>query len=95
MGIKEMATNMVEQGKAALDKDADGKVEAKEVLDALGERVKETADAAGQAAASIKDGFDADGDGAVSLDEVKAVGGAVADKAKGAIDGIIGKVKGE
>ena len=94
MDIKGIATNIVEQGKAALDKNADGKVEAKEVIDALGDRVKETAAAAGEAAASIKDGLDIDGDGAVSFDEVKETGGAVAEKAKGAVGDFINKIKG-
>ena len=73
MDIKETASSMIEKGKAALDANGDGKVEAGEVLDALGQRVQETVDAAGMAADEIKAGFDADADGKVSLDEVKAV----------------------
>lgn len=88
MDIKETAANLVEQGKAALDADGDGKVEAKEVLDALGDRAKQTVDAAVEAADEIKKGFDADGDGSVSTEEVKAVAEAVADKAKKAVEGI-------
>lgn len=95
MDIKETAANLVEQGKAALDADGDGKVEAQEVLDALGQRVKETAEAAATAADEVKQGFDADGDGEVSLDEVKIVADAVADKAKGVFDGFVGKLKSE
>ena len=93
MDFKELANNLVEQGKAALDVDGDGSVEAKEVLDALGKRVKETADAATEAAGEVKKGFDADADGNVSLDEVKAVAGAVADKAKDAVDELTEKFK--
>lgn len=85
MDIKETTENLVEQGKAALDANGDGKVEAKEVLDALGKRAKETADAAAEAADEIKKGFDADVDGKVSLDEVKAVAEGAVDKAKQAV----------
>lgn len=93
MSILDAATDLVERGKTALDKDADGKVEASEVLDALGERVKETATAAGEAATSIKEGLDIDGDGSVSLDELKVTGSAVAEKAKGAVDSVVSKFK--
>ena len=95
MDIKETANNLVEQGKAALDANADGKVEAKEVVDAVVDRAKETAEAAGAAAEEIKAGFDADGDGSVSVDEVKAVADAVAAKGKQAVDGLMSKIKGE
>lgn len=95
MDIKETANNLVEQGKAALDANGDGKIEATEVLDALGNRAKETVEAAAVAAEEIKDGFDADGDGKVSMDEVKAVADGIADKAKTAFDDIASKVKGE
>ena len=91
MDIKETANNLVEQGKAALDANGDGKVDAKEVLDALGERVKQTADAAVVAADEIKQGFDADNDGSVSLDEVKVVADGVAAKAKDAVNDIAEK----
>lgn len=93
MDIKQTADDLISQGKAALDADGDGKVEASEVLDALGQRAKETAEAAGVAVEEVKKGFDADGDGSVSADEVKAVAGAVADKAKGIVDDIAGKFK--
>ncbi len=93
MDIKETAENLVEQGKAALDANADGKVEAKEVLDALGQRAKDTADAVTTAFDEVKQGFDADADGKVSLDEVKVIAEGVADKAKGAVDDLMEKFK--
>ncbi len=49
MDIKETANDLIEQGKAALDANGDGKIEVKEVVDALAGRVKETADAAKEA----------------------------------------------
>ena len=91
MDIKQTANDLIEQGKAALDADGDGQVEAQEVIDKLGQRVKETAEAAGVGLEEVKKGFDADGDGNVSADEVKAVGSAVADKAKGLVDDIASK----
>lgn len=91
MDIKETASNVIERGKAALDANGDGKVEAKEVFDALGARAKETADAAAVAADEVKQGFDADGDGRVSLDEVKVVADAAGKKAKEAVDGLMEK----
>ena len=91
MDIMGKANELFEQGKAALDGNADGKIDAKEVLDALGERVKETAEAGAEAVASIKEGFDANADGAISVDEVKAVGEAVAAKAKETFDSLVGK----
>ena len=95
MDIKQTADDLIAQGKAALDANGDGKVEAKEVADALVDRAKETAEAAGIAAEELKAGFDADGDGKVSSDEVKTVAEGVAGKATEAIDGIVGKIKGE
>ena len=95
MDIKQTATDLIAQSKAALDANADGKIEAKEVADAVVGRVKETAEAAGVAADEIKAGFDADGDGKVSADEVKVVAEGVAEKAQQAIGGIVGKIKGE
>lgn len=80
--------DLVEQGKAALDANGDGKVDAQEVLDALGKRFKDTADAATEAADEVMKGFDADGDGQVSFDEVKAVAEGVIDKAKAAVNDI-------
>lgn len=73
MDIKETANDLIEQGKAALDANGDGKIEVKEVVDALTGRVKETADAAKEAVEEVKKGFDADGDGKVSGDEVLEV----------------------
>ena len=95
MDIKETANSLIEQGKAALDANQDGKVEAKEVVDAVVERAKETAEAAAVAADEVKQGFDADADGKVSFDEVKVVAEGVAEKAAQAVDGIVGKIKGE
>jgi Ca2+-binding EF-hand superfamily protein len=91
MDIKETANNLIDKAKTALDADADGKVEASEVLDALSDRVLETAEAAAVAADEIKQGFDADADGKVSLDEVKVVADGVAAKAKEAVNGITEK----
>lgn len=95
MDIKETADSLIEQGKAALDANQDGKVEDKEVVDAVVERAKETAEAAGVAAEEIKAGFDADGDGKVSVDEVKVVAEGVAQKASQTFTGIVDKIKGE
>lgn len=91
MDIKQTAEDLVAQGKAALDADGDGKVEAGEVLDALAGRAKETIEAAAEAVEEVKKGFDADGDGAVSGEEVKAVADAVVEKASQAVEGVVGK----
>ena len=91
MDIKQTAADMIDKGKAALDADGDGKVEAKEVLDAFGTRVKETAEAAAVAADEVKQGFDANNDGKVSLDEVKVVAEGVGKKAKEAVDDLTSK----
>jgi len=85
----------VDKGKAALDANADGKVEAKEVADALIGRVMETGEAIATAAGEVKEGFDADGDGKVSFDEVKVVADGVASKVTGAVSDLVGKMKGE
>ena len=81
MTMKDTITN-------ALDADGDGKVTAKEVFKAVGDRAVETKDAAATAAESIKEGFDANADGKVSADEVKQVAEAakkaVMDKVEGA-----------
>lgn len=95
MDIKQTADDLLAKGTSILDADGDGNVEAKEVLDAIVGRVKETADAAVAAAEEVKKGFDADGDGAVSGDEVKVVADAVKEKAAKAVDDIVGKFKGE
>ena len=95
MDIKETANDLIEQGKAALDANGDGKIEVKEVVDALAGRVKETADAAKEAVDEVKKGFDADGDGAVSGDEVKAVAEGVGKKATEAFEDLKGKIAGE
>ena len=89
MDILGKASELFEQGKAALDANGDGKVNVDEVIDALGNRAKETVDAGAEAISEVKDGFDADGDGSVSLDEVKLVGKAVAQKAKKAVDDLV------
>ena len=95
MDIKQTAEDLIAQGKAALDTNADGTVEAKEVVDAVVDRAKETAEAAGVAAEEIKAGFDADGDDKVSVDEVKVVAEGIADKATKTVNDIVGKIKGE
>lgn len=85
--------NLVEKGKAVLDANGDGTVEAQEVIDKVTGRVKETAEAAGAAFDEIKKGFDADADGSVSVDEVKAVAEGIAGKAKEAFASILGKAE--
>ena len=92
MDIKETANDLIEQGKAALDANGDGKIEVKEVVDALAGRVKETADAAKEAVDEVKKGFDADGDGKVSGDEVLCVVEAVTGKASDAVLAVGDKV---
>ena len=91
MGIMD---DLVEKGKAVLDANEDGTVEAKEVADAVIGRVKEVVDAAGVAVENVKEGFDADGDGKVAFDEVRVVGEAVASKAASTIGDLVGKVSG-
>ncbi|MDO5119749.1 MAG: EF-hand domain-containing protein [Coriobacteriales bacterium] len=90
MDIKETAESMIEEGKAKLDANGDGKVEVKEVIDAFTGRVKETIDAAAEAVDEIKKGFDADADGRVSgeevLDVVEAATGAVTEALSGMAD---------
>ena len=95
MGIMDAASDLVEKGKAALDADADGKVEVQEVADAVVDRVKETAEAAAVAAGEVKKGFDADGDGSVTFDEGKLTAEAAAKKVSDAVTGLVDKVKGE
>lgn len=94
MGILDAANDFVEQGKAALDANADGKVEVKEVADAVVAQAKGVADAAASAVDGVKQGLDIDEDGKVSLEEVQLVAEDVADKAKGAVMGFVGKIKG-
>ena len=95
MGIKDVANNLVEQGKAALDANEDGKVEVQEVAGAVVEQVKGVAQAAATAVGEVKKGLDIDEDGKVSLEEVQLVAEDVADKAKGAVTGLVGKIEGE
>lgn len=95
MGIKDIASDLVAQGMSALDGNADGKVEAKEVADAFVGRVKETADAMREAADNVAAGFDIDGDGKVSIDEVKSNASAVAGMAKGAVGDLVEKISGK
>ena len=87
--------SIIDKAKAALDTNEDGTVDATEVAGAVIGRLKETAAAAAEAAGEVKKGFDADEDGKVSLDEVKAVGQGIASKASGFVDGITSKVKSE
>lgn len=93
--ITDFADGLVEKGKAALDANQNGSVEAAEVADAVVGRVKEVVDAAGQAVDSVKEGFDADGDGSVSFDEVKVVAEGVAGMASSAFGDLVNSVKGK
>ena len=95
MDLKQTADERIAKGTEILDADGDGNVEAKEVLDAITDRVKETAQAAAAAAEEVKKGFDADGDGSVSGGEVKAVADALKEKATQAVDDVVSKIKGE
>lgn len=95
MDIKETASDLIAKGKAALDADGDGKVEAQELLDALGKRAKETAEAAATAAEEIKQGFDADADGDVTLEEIGNVARGVAVMAKEAASDVVDKFTNE
>ena len=95
MDLKQTADELIAKGTSILDADGDGEVEAREVLDAITDRVKETAEAAAAAAEEVKKGFDADGDGAVSGGEVKAVADALKEKATQAVDDVVSKIKGE
>ena len=84
MGIKE-----------TLDANADGTIEAKEVVDAIASGAKGIADAAASAVDGVKKNLDIDEDGKVSLEEVQLVAEDVAGKAKGAVSGLVSKIKGE
>lgn len=95
MDIKETASDLIAKGKAALDADGDGKVEAQEVLDALSKRAQETVEAATIAAEEVKQGFDANADGGVTLEEVGYVARGVANMAKEAADDVVNKLKNE
>lgn len=92
MDIKETAEGILEEGKAALDVNGDGKIEAKELIDAFSERVKVTSDAVLVAVDEVKKGFDADGDGDVSTDELLAVAEAATGKATEVLTGIADKI---
>lgn len=94
MGIMDAANDLVEQGKAALDANADGNVELKEVADAVVAQAKGIADAAASAVDGVKQDLDIDGDGKVSLEEVQLVAEDAADRAKGAVTGLVDKIKG-
>ena len=61
MGIMDAANDLVEQGKAALDANADGNVELKEVADAVVAQAKGIADAAASAVDGVKQDLDIDG----------------------------------
>jgi Ca2+-binding EF-hand superfamily protein len=92
MDIKEAAGNIIEEGKAALDVNGDGKIEPKEVVDAFSERVKVTSEAVLEAVDEVKKGFDADGDGTVSTDEVLQAAEAATGKVSEALVGLADKV---
>jgi hypothetical protein len=66
-----------------------------ESVDPFVEKQSAEPEAAGVAAEEIKAGFDADGDGKVSVDEVKVVAEGIADKATKTVNDIVGKIKGE
>ncbi|MBQ9007073.1 MAG: hypothetical protein IJ092_12005 [Atopobiaceae bacterium] len=95
MDLKQTADEFLAKGTSILDANGDGDVDAGEVLDAIKGRVKETAEAVAEAAGEVKKGFDADGDGAVSGEEVKVVADALKEKATQAVDGIVDKFKKE
>ena len=95
MDIKETAEGLIAEGKAALDADGDGKVEAAEVIDALAGRAKETAEAAAVAVAEVKAGLDADGDGTVSGDEVRVVAEGLGKKASEAVGDLVDRISGK
>ena len=95
MDIKQTADELIAKGTSILDANGDGDVEAGEVLDAIVGRVKETAEAVVEAAGEVKKGFDADSDGTVSGEEVKAVADALKEKAAQTVDGIVDKFKQE
>ena len=91
--------SIIDRGIEALDANGDGKIEALEaagvVAGAVAGRVKETAEAAVVAADEVKKGFDADGDGKVSLDEVKVVAEGVGQKVSGVMNNLVDKAAGK
>ena len=89
--IKQAAEDLIGKGKAAIDADRDGAVEAGEVLDAIKGRFIETGEAITEAAGAVKEGFDADADGKVEADELRAVAEGIGKKAKDAIDDLLDK----
>ena len=89
--IKQAAEDLIGKGKAAIDADGDGAVEASEVLDAIKGRFVETGEAIKEAAGAVKEGFDAAADGKVEADELRAVAEGIGKKAKDAIDDLLDK----
>ena len=86
----------VEEAKASLDADGNGKLSAQEILGGLGARVDKTVVAAGTFAGEVKQAFDANGDGKVEGDELGAVAAAAANflgtAARAAVTGVQGAV---
>jgi|GEM_PF-2218022 len=85
--------DLLNKAKAALDANADGKVDLQEVADAAVGRVIETKDAILEAAQNVKEGFDANADGKVSADEIGAVAAAVVEAAEEKFDDLGDKLE--
>ena len=85
--------DLLNKAKAALDANADGKIELKEIADAAIGRVVETKDAVIEAAQNVKEGFDANADGRVTADEVGAVAAAVIETAEEKLDDLGDKIE--
>ena len=61
------------------------------MFDAIKGRFIETGEAIKEAAGAVKEGFDADADGKVETDELRAVAEGIGKKAKDAIDDLLDK----